>query len=88
LTLDEIRKNLLQIVDDKRTRDRDKIKALKQLINIAVESLEVISIIEILLRVEKLNGDLKQRENIILTKEKILKEKQGKDKTKSSKKII
>jgi hypothetical protein len=41
-----------------------------------------------MLRVEKLNEDLKQREKIILEMGKILKEKQGKDKTKSSKKII
>jgi predicted transcriptional regulator len=50
LTFDEIRKNLWEIVDDKRTKARDKIKALKQLANIAVESLEIIPILEVMLR--------------------------------------
>jgi hypothetical protein len=43
LTFDEIRKNLWEIVDNKRTKHRDKIKALKQLTNIAaIESLDII----------------------------------------------
>jgi hypothetical protein len=88
MSFDEIKKNLRLIVDNKKTKPRDKINGLKQLSEDTIESLELIPIIEIMLRVEKLNEDLKQRENIILTKEKILKEKQGKDKTKSSEKII
>ena len=84
MSFDEIKKNLWEIVDNKRTKVRDKIKALRQLANIAVESLELIPILEVMLRVEKLNEDLKQREKIILETEKILKEKQEKDETKSS----
>jgi predicted transcriptional regulator len=83
LTLDEIKKNLWQIVDGKKTKARDKIKALEQLANIAVESLELIPILEIMLRVERLNEDLKQREKIILETEKNIKDLQ-KDKPKSS----
>jgi hypothetical protein len=52
------------------------IKALRQLTNIAVESLELIPVLKIVLRIHKLNEDLKQREKIILEKEKILKEKE------------
>jgi hypothetical protein len=75
---------LWEIVEDKRTKDRDKIKALKQLADITVESLELIPILEIMLRVERLNDDLKQREKIILIMEKIFKEHENID-TKSSK---
>ena len=76
MSFDEIKKNLWEIVDNKRTKDRDKIKALKQPTIITVESLEVIPILEVMLRVEKLNEDLKQREKIILEKEKSLKEQE------------
>jgi hypothetical protein len=82
LTLDEIRKQLWEVIDNKKTKDRDKIKALRQLTNIAIESLECIPILEVMLRVQKLNEDLKEREKIILAKEKILKEKE-KDKSKN-----
>ncbi len=37
LSFDEIKKKLWEIVDNKKTKDRDKIKALKQLANITVE---------------------------------------------------
>ena len=84
LTFDEIRKNLWEIVDNKKTKARDKIKALKQLANVAVESLELIPILEIMLRLEKLNEELKQREKMILVMEKIFKE-HGNIDTKSSK---
>ena len=84
LTLDEIKKKLWEIVDNKRTKDRDKIKALKQLANIAVESLGLIPILEVMLRVDKLNEDLKKREKMILVMEKIFKEHENID-TKSSK---
>jgi hypothetical protein len=40
-----------------------------------------------MLRVEKLNEDLKKREKIILVTEKFLKEKQEKDKTKLSESV-
>ena len=79
LTFDEIRKNLWEIVDNKKTKARDKIKALKQLANIAVESLELIPILEVMLRVEKLTGDLKKREKMILVMEKIFKEHENID---------
>jgi hypothetical protein len=79
MSFDEVKKNLWQIVDNKKTKARDKIKALKQLANIAVESLELILILEIVVRVERLSEDLKQREKLILENEKILKEKQVKD---------
>ena len=70
-----------KIVDNKRTKYRDKIKALKQLFDIGVELLEISPILEVLmLRAEKLNEDLNQRDKIILVMEKILKEKQEKDK--------
>jgi len=78
MSFDEIKKNLYQIVDNKRTKDGDKIKALRQLADIAVESLELIPVLEVMLRVEKLNEDLKQREKIILEMEKILEEKEEK----------
>ena len=84
MILDEIRKNLWEIVNNKRTKDRDKIKALKQLANVAVESLELIPILEIMFRVEKLNENLKKREKMILVMEKIFKEHENID-TKSSK---
>jgi hypothetical protein len=84
LTFDEIRKKLWEIVDNKRTKDRYKIKALKQLSNIAVESLELIPILEIMLRVDKLNEDLMKREKMILVMEKIFKEHENID-TKLSK---
>jgi len=85
LTFDEIRKKLWEIVDNKKTKVRDKIKALKQLADISVESLEFIPILEVMLRVNKLNEDLKEREKKILVMEKILKEKQENDKIKLSK---
>jgi hypothetical protein len=85
LSFDEIKKNLWELVDNKRTKDRDKIQALKQLANIVVEPLEFIPLLEVMLSVEKLNEDLKQREAIILEIEKILKNKQENDKTKLSK---
>jgi|tagenome__1003787_1003787.scaffolds.fasta_scaffold20688717_2 hypothetical protein len=40
LTFDEIRKNLWEIIDNKKTKARDKIQALKQLADITVELLE------------------------------------------------
>jgi hypothetical protein len=73
LSFDEIKKNLWQIVDNKKTKDRNKVKALKQLADITVESLEFIPILEIMRKVEKLNEDLKEKGKIILAKEKILK---------------
>jgi hypothetical protein len=84
LTIDEIKKNLWEIVDEKKTKDRDKIEALKQLADITIESLELIPILEIMLRVDKLNEDLKQREKMILAIEKIFKEHENID-TKSPK---
>jgi hypothetical protein len=84
MSFDEIRKKLWEIVDNKRTKDRDKIKALKQLANIAVESLEIIPILEVMLKVEKLNEDLKRREKMILVMEKVFREHENID-TKSQK---
>jgi|SRR6476659_5475033 len=49
----------------------DNIQALKQLVNIAVESLEIITISEVMLRVNKSNEDLKQREKHACCKERI-----------------
>jgi hypothetical protein len=63
MSFDEIRKKLWEIVDNKRTKDRDKIKALKQLADITVETVEFIPILEVMLRINKLNEDLKKREN-------------------------
>jgi len=80
----EIRKKLWEIVDNKKTKTRDKIQTLKQLSDIAVESLELIPILEVMLRVEKLNKYLNKREKIILVMEKIFKEHENID-TKSSK---
>lgn len=62
LTIDEIKKNLWQIVDNKKTKPRNKIQALKQLADIIVETLEIIPILEVMLRVNKLNENLKKRE--------------------------
>ena len=45
----------------KKTKDKDKIKALKQLANIAVESLYFIPILEAMIRINKLNEELKER---------------------------
>ncbi len=59
-----------EIVDNKKTKVRDKIQALEQVSNIAVESLELILILEIMQRVEKLKADLKEREKKILLKRK------------------
>ena len=75
----EIRKKLWEIVDNKKTKTRDKIQTLKQLSDIAVESLELIPILEVMLRVEKLNEDLKKREKMILVMEKIFKEHENID---------
>lgn len=86
MSFDEIKKNLWQIVDDKKTKIRDKIHALKQLAGITVETLEFIPILEVMLRVEKLNEDLKKREKMILVMEKILKEHENID-IKSSKEV-
>jgi hypothetical protein len=55
LTIEEIRKTLRKIADNKRTKDRDKIKALQQLADIAVESLELIPNLERIHRIVKLN---------------------------------
>jgi hypothetical protein len=79
LTLDEIRKKLWEIVDDRKSKARDKIKALRQLANIAVESLELIPVLEVMLRVNKLNEDLKKREEMILVMERIFREHENID---------
>ena len=59
MSFDKIKKKLWEIVDNKRTKDRDKIQALKQLADITVESLEFIPILEVMLRVKWLNEELK-----------------------------
>jgi hypothetical protein len=41
LTFDEIKKNLWEIVDNKRTKTRDKVQALKLLADIIVQTLEL-----------------------------------------------
>ena len=61
MIFDEVKKNLWQIVDNKKTKARDKIKVLKQLAGITVKTLEFIPILEVILRVNKLNEDLKKR---------------------------
>ena len=63
MSFDEVKKNLWQIVDNKKTKTRDKIQALKQLTNITIESLELIPILEVMLRVDKLNEDQEKRKN-------------------------
>jgi predicted transcriptional regulator len=83
MSFDGIKKNLWQIVDNKKTKPRDKIQALKQLADITVETLEFIPLLDIMLRVNKLNEDLKKREKMILVMEKIFKEHANID-TKSS----
>jgi DNA-binding CsgD family transcriptional regulator len=84
MSFDEIKNNLWEIVDNKKAKDRDKIQSLNQLADITIETLEFIPILEVMLRVNKLNEDLKEREKKILVMEKILKEKE-KDKAKLSK---
>ena len=42
IRINEIKKNLWEIVDNKKTKVRDRIKALKQLPDISVEVLEFI----------------------------------------------
>jgi len=65
MCFDEVKKKLWEIVDNKRTKDKDKILALKQLADIEVETLEFIPLLEVMLRVNKLNEDLKKREKMI-----------------------
>ena len=72
MSFDKIKKKLWEIVDNKRTKDRDKIQALKQLADITVEAIEFSSILEVMLRVNKLNEDLKKREQMILVMERFL----------------
>ncbi|MGD9534404.1 MAG: ECF-type sigma factor [Candidatus Nitrosocosmicus sp.] len=63
---DEIKKNLWEIVDDKRTKDRMRLKALKQLAQVTVQSLELIPMAEILNRIEMMNKDLRDRYTLVL----------------------
>ncbi|MDR4492345.1 MAG: hypothetical protein R2685_15840 [Candidatus Nitrosocosmicus sp.] len=63
---DEIKKNLWEIVYNKRTKDRVRQKTLKQLAEVTVQSLELIRMAEILNRIEMMNKDLMERYAFVL----------------------
>jgi len=60
ISINEIKENLWEIVDNKKAKERVKIKALKQLAKITVQSLELIPCAEIVCGLKKINEDLRE----------------------------
>lgn len=70
--LNEINRNLWQILDNKKTKATTKLKAIKQLADLAMKELELIPTAVILADIYKKEKDLEKWQKEIMAKEKII----------------
>ncbi len=73
MSFNELKKNLWEIVDNEKTNDRVKIKAIKQLSEITVQALDLIPIAVTINMIQEVDENLKEREKVSWQMKKFLK---------------
>ncbi len=73
MSFNELKKNLWEIVDNEKTNDRVKIKAIKQLSEITVQALDLIPIAVTINMIQEVDENLKEREKVPWQMKKFLK---------------